>query len=183
MAEKPTPKPTSYCEYVRELPVGNLHRDYHDLEYGLPVKNDTELFELLLLEINQAGLSWDLMLRKREGLRRAYDGFNIDKVAAYTDHDITRLLADTGIIRNQRKIRAAIHNARVIRQLQQEHGSFMQWLDHHHPNTLEEWIRLFKRTFKFTGPEIVNEFLMSAGYLPGAHVPDCPLYAERPVKG
>jgi DNA-3-methyladenine glycosylase I len=94
------------------------------------------------------------------------------------------LLNDAGIIRNRLKVNAAIENARRIQALRAEYGSFKGWLDAHHPQTLENWVKLFKRTFVFTGGEIVNEFLMSTGYLPGAHSADCPIYevvlAQRP---
>jgi DNA-3-methyladenine glycosylase I len=86
------------------------------------------------------------------------------------------LLNDAGIIRNRLKIHAAIENAKTILQLQKEHGSFKNWLDRHHPKNREEWTKLFKKTFRFTGGEIVNEFLMSTGYLPGAHDQDCPVF-------
>ena len=86
------------------------------------------------------------------------------------------MLADAGIIRNRLKVNAAIENARVILQLQNEFGSFGKWLEHHHPLTKDEWVKLFKKHFKFTGGEIVNEFLMSIGYLPGAHSLDCKIY-------
>ena len=85
------------------------------------------------------------------------------------------MLNDAGIIRNRLKVNAAIENAKAILSIQKEHGSFKKWLDLHHPKTKEEWVKLFKNTFRFTGGEIVNEFLMSAGYLPGAHDEDCPV--------
>jgi DNA-3-methyladenine glycosylase I len=85
---------------------------------------------------------------------------------------------DPGIIRNRLKINAAIVNAQKILELKKEYGSFKGWLDAHHPKTKEEWVKIFKKTFKFIGGEIVNEFLMSTAYLPGAHTPDCPIYRE-----
>jgi len=85
---------------------------------------------------------------------------------------------NSGIVRNRLKINAAIENAKRIVSLQKEFGSFKNWLDAHHPKTKEEWTKLFKRTFKFTGGEIVNEFLMSSGYLPGSHSEDCPIYKQ-----
>jgi DNA-3-methyladenine glycosylase I len=85
---------------------------------------------------------------------------------------------DSGIIRNKLKINATIENAKTILQLQKEFGSFQKWLKSHHPKTKEEWVKIFKKNFKFTGGEIVNEFLMSIGYLPGAHTPDCPVHAK-----
>ena len=164
----------SYCEFVRTEQAHPLHRAYHDEEYGVPSRDEAVLFERLVLEINQAGLSWETILKKREGFHRAYDGFNVDRVAAYGDDDVARLLADPGIIRNRLKVAAVIHNARVVQDLRAEFGSFAEWLDAQGQLPKEEWVRLFKRTFRFTGGEIVGEFLMSLGRLPGAHDPDCP---------
>ena len=108
----------------------------------------------------------------------AYHHFDIRKVAAYKDRDFQRLMNDAGIIRNRLKIRAAIENARSILQIQKEYKSFRHWLDHHHPMSKEEWTSLFKKTFRFTGGEIVNEFLVSTGYLPNAHEKTCPVYKK-----
>ncbi|PPU93077.1 DNA-3-methyladenine glycosylase I [Xanthomonas albilineans] len=166
---------SSYCDIAPGHP---LHGPYHDDEYGVPQRADTVLFERLVLEINQAGLSWELMLKKREGFRAAYAGFDVDTVAAYGEADVVRLLADPDIIRNRLKVQAAIHNARVIQGLRAAHGSFAAWLDAQHPRSKPEWVALFKRTFRFTGGEITGEFLMSLGYLPGAHRADCPAYAR-----
>jgi len=164
-----------YCDLAPGHPY---HGPYHDREYGFPVADDDTLFERLVLEINQAGLSWLTVLKKREAFQTAFDGFQVARVAAYDAADRERLLGDAGIIRNRRKVDAAIHNAGVVQALQAEHGSFKAWLDAHHPRSLAEWTRLFRRTFRFTGPEIVNEFLMSTGYLPGAHREDCPVHAR-----
>ncbi|WP_246202423.1 DNA-3-methyladenine glycosylase I [Spirosoma agri] len=155
-----------------------LHKAYHDTLYGFPIEDDNELFCRLVLEINQAGLSWETILKKEAGFRKAYDNFDITTVAAYTDADRERLMADPGIIRNRLKINAAIENAKTILGLQQEYGSFKNWLEGQHPKTKEEWVKLFKKTFRFTGGEIVNEFLMSIGYLPGAHSTSCAIYAN-----
>ncbi|HEX6938761.1 MAG TPA: DNA-3-methyladenine glycosylase I [Longimicrobiales bacterium] len=165
----------SYCDTSNGHPY---HAPYHDFEYGFPIRKDHELFERLVLEINQAGLSWLTILKKRENFRRAFDGFDVDRVAAYGDADRARLLADAGIIRNRLKIDATIENARRIRALRERHGSFAEWLDAHHPRPPGEWVKLFRKTFTFTGGEIVGSFLMSIGYLPGAHTPDCPVYAR-----
>jgi DNA-3-methyladenine glycosylase I len=129
-----------------------------------------------VLEINQAGLSWITILKKQANFRLAYEGFDVDRVAAYADADIARLLDDAGIIRNRLKVNAAIENARRIQDLRAEFDSFKGWLDSHHPLSPEEWTKLFKRTFVFTGGEIVKEFLLSTGYLPGAHDHECPVY-------
>ena len=169
-------KPTSYCDAVLTMNKDNVHRIYHDNFYGFPIDNDDELFERLVLEINQAGLSWDTILKKQQNFKKAYKNFNIKKVAAFKEKDFDRLMDDAGIIRNRLKINAAIENAKAILTIQKEFGSFKKWIDHHHPKTKDEWVKLFKKTFKFTGGEIVNEFLMSTGYLPGAHIESCKIY-------
>lgn len=155
-----------------------LHQNYHDSHYGFPIHDDNELFGRLILEINQAGLSWETILKKEKNFRKAYHNFNIKKVAGYTEADRKRLLADAGIIRNRLKVNAAIENAKTILVLQKEFGSFEKWLHVNHPKTKEEWIKLFKKTFRFTGGEIVNEFLMSIGFLAGAHSSDCPTHKK-----
>lgn len=166
---------SSYCDFA----IGNaIHGSYHDLEYGFPLEDESRLFERLVLEINQAGLSWELMLKKREGFRRAYDGFDVDRIAAYGEPDRARLLADPGIVRNRLKVNAAIENARAVQALRASQGGFAGWLRAHHPLHKSEWVKLFRRTFRFTGGEITGEFLMSIGYLPSPHREDCPVYAE-----
>lgn len=174
--------PKSYCAYVAPLDQDDLNRKYHDEEYGFPIDSDDELFGRLLLEINQAGLSWTTILKKKDHFRRAYAGYSIDKVAAFTEVDRARLLQDAGIIRNKLKVNAAVHNAQQIQSIQKSHGSFKHWLDTHHPKSRAEWVKLFKKTFKFTGGEITNEFLLSTGYLPGAHKPSCPVYKQTLLK-
>jgi DNA-3-methyladenine glycosylase I len=170
----------TYCEYITTLAGDqlSLHKEYHDNHYGFPIESDDELFERLMFEINQAGLNWILILKKQHNFREAFDKFNVDKVSMYDEKDFERLMNDPGIIRNRLKINAAIENAKVILKIREEAGSFRKWLDSHAERirTLEEWTKLFKKTFKFTGGEIVNEFLMSTGYLPGAHSPECPVY-------
>lgn len=165
----------SYCAHVQKLAPDDLHRQYHDYQYGFVLRDDDELFGRLILEINQAGLSWTTILKKQENFRRAYDHFDILKIAHYDEKDRERLLSDAGIIRNKLKVNAAIHNAKVILRLQEEFGSFYQWLLHHHPQEKAAWVKLFKKTFKFTGGEITGEFLMSTGFLPGTHQADCPV--------
>ena len=170
----------SYCNVIEYMndDKKSIHKPYHDYQYGFPIHDDNELFCRLVLEINQAGLSWETILKKETTFRKAYSNFNIKKVAAYTDKDRERLLADPGIIRNRLKVNAAIENAKTILQLQKEFGSFEKWLEHNHPKTKDEWVKLFKKTFRFTGGEIVNEFLMSIGYLSGAHSPRCPIHKK-----
>jgi DNA-3-methyladenine glycosylase I len=163
---------SSYCDIAPGHP---FHGPYHESEYGFPSREDDVLFERLILEINQAGLSWLTILKKRAAFQKAFEGFDIDRVAAYGAREKTRLLADAGIIRNRLKVEAAIENARRLQAIRQTHGSFAAWLDAHHPLEKPEWVKLFKKTFRFTGGEIVGEFLLSLGYLPGAHAPDCPV--------
>ncbi|WP_330747197.1 DNA-3-methyladenine glycosylase I [Chryseobacterium sp. CP-77] len=178
----------SYCLAIEGMQPESrkeLHKNYHDNYYGFPIHDDNELFGRLILEINQAGLSWETVLKKEDSFRKAYDQFDIQEIAAYTEEDRERLLSDPGIIRNKLKVNAAIENAKTIIELQKEFGSFEKWLEHHHPMTLQEWMKLFKKTFKFTGGEIVNEFLMSTGYLQGAHHESCPVHpkvlAQKPL--
>ena len=169
---------TTYCEYCNAHPEDTLNKVYHDTQYGFPLDDDNLLFERLILEINQAGLSWITILKKVDHFRKAYHGFRIEKVAKYGEKDVTRLLNDPGIIRNRLKVNAAIVNAQKILELRKEFGSFEGWLDAHHPLMKEEWTKLFRKTFVFTGGEIVNEFLMSTGYLAGAHEARCPVYKK-----
>jgi DNA-3-methyladenine glycosylase I len=165
----------SYCDYARD---DELHGPYHDQEYGFPETDESRLFERLILEVSQAGLNWALILKKRQSICAAYDKFEVDRVAAYGETDRARLLADAGIIRNRLKVNAAIENARALQGLRASHGGFAAWLADHHPLEKEEWVRLFKRTFRFTGGEITGEFLRGIGYLAGAHREDCPTFAR-----
>jgi DNA-3-methyladenine glycosylase I len=165
----------SYCTIAPSHPV---HAPYHATEYGFPSRDDAVLFERLVLEINQAGLSWLTILNKRAAFRAAYSDWDIDRIAGYGKRDVERLLGDGGIIRNRLKVDAAIRNARTVQTLRESHGSFAGWIDAHHPLSKEEWVKLFRKTFAFTGGEIVGEFLMSLGYLPGSHDRDCPVYKQ-----
>ncbi|MDG1147850.1 MAG: DNA-3-methyladenine glycosylase I [Crocinitomicaceae bacterium] len=168
----------SYCDYCLEPKAKDVHIDYHNTQYGFPIKDDNALFGRLILEINQAGLSWETILNKQDNFKLAYDQFDIETVAAYSEHDRGRLLSDAGIIRNKLKVNAAIYNAQQLLVIRAEYGSFSKWLDQNNHLIKDEWTKLFKKTFKFVGGEIVNEFLMSTGYLPGAHDEHCPIFAE-----
>ncbi len=170
----------SYCKFISSLKTGEqaIHKIYHDTQYGFPVEEDDELFCRLILEVNQAGLSWTTILKKQDSFRKAYHNFDIKIIAGYKEKDFERLMNDVGIIRNRLKINAAIENAKKILALQKDFGSFKNWLTRHHPSTKEEWTKLFKLTFKFTGGEIVNEFLVSTGYLSGAHDETCTVYKK-----
>jgi DNA-3-methyladenine glycosylase I len=163
---------------VKDRPLDDVHRVYHDRHYGTPIDDDDELFGRLILEINQAGLSWETILKKQDNFRAAFDVYSIQKIAMYSQEDIDRLLSNPGIIRNRLKIQAVISNAQAVQQIQKEFGSFKNWLDKNNTLTKEEWVKLFKRHFKFVGGEIVNEFLMSTGYLPGAHHNTCYRWTE-----
>lgn len=165
----------SYCAVA---PGHEWHGPYHDEVYGFPTDDEPVLFERLVLEINQAGLSWLTILKKQAGFRAAYDGFDVDTVAAYGEDDRARLLADAGIIRNRLKVDAAIANAQVIAGMRDTDGGFGGWLAAHHPLDKADWVKLFKKTFRFTGGEITGEFLMSTGWIEGAHHPACPVAAE-----
>ncbi len=164
--------------YCRIAPGHPVHHAYHESEYGFPSRDETVLFERLVLEIMQAGLSWELILKRRAGMGRALAGFDVDRVADMGAEDVARLLADPAMIRNRLKVAAVIENARRVRALRASHGGFAAWLDAHHPMDKAAWVKLWKRNFLFSGGEIVGEFLMSLGYLPGAHAADCPVAAR-----
>ncbi len=164
-----------YCDTAPGHP---WHGPYHDHHYGFPLRRDAALFGRLVHEIHQAGLSWLTILKRLDGYEQAFQGFDINRVAAYDGDDIKRLMADRRIIRNRRKIEATIENARRLKVICQNYGGFAGWLDAHHPRSATHWLTLFKDHFVFVGPEIVGEFLMSTGYLPGAHRPNCPIYAQ-----
>lgn len=164
-----------YCDIA---PGHEWHGPYHAHHYGFPIADDDQLFERLILEINQAGLSWLTILKRQDAFRTAFRGFEIARVARMSARDVERLMQDASIIRNRMKIEATIENAKRIRAIQREVGSFADWLAANHPRTKADWVKLFKKTFVFTGGEIVGEFLMSIGYLPGAHGAACPVYKQ-----
>ncbi len=166
---------SSYCD---KAPGHQFHGPYHDTEYGYPVTDEAVLFERLTLEIFQAGLSWLIILKKREGFKIAFENFNIDRVAGFDSDDIERLIKDASIIRNRRKIEATVENARKIADIRESHGSFANWIEANAPKNKAVWVKLFRQNFKFVGSEIVGEFLMSIGYLPGAHRENCPIYEK-----
>lgn len=164
-----------YCDIAPGHPV---HGPYHDTEYGFPSRDERVIFERLALEIMQAGLSWEIVLKKRSALSRAFHAFDPEAVAGMGPADVELLLQDASIIRNRRKIEAIIENARRVLAIRSACGGMALWLDSHHPRSKAEWVKLFRQTFRFTGGEIVGEFLMSLGYLPGAHRPDCPVFGR-----
>lgn len=166
----------SYCEFTKELEESHLDRKYHDHRYGFPVDNDDELFGRLILEINQAGLSWALILKKEEHFEKAFDQFSIEKIANYSSHKVEELLQNEKIIRNRLKIESVIYNAQKVIDIQKKYGTFNNWLMQFVGSSLKEWTAIFKKNFKFTGEKIVDEFLMSASFMKGAHDENCPIF-------
>jgi DNA-3-methyladenine glycosylase I len=179
---------TTRCTWCGDDP---LYVAYHDSEWGVPVHDDRRFFEFLILEGAQAGLSWITILKKRENYRRSMDGFDIATVAAYGEDDVARLLADSGIVRNRLKIRAAINNARVVLAIQQEFGSFSEYLWRfvahrplcNHWRTLAEMPArtalsdaiskdLKKRGCSFVGSTIIYSLMQATG-MANDHVVDC----------
>jgi DNA-3-methyladenine glycosylase I len=127
------------------------------------------------MEIMQAGLSWLLILKKRQGLNAAFSNFNVDAVANFDQNDVDRLLQDKSIIRNHLKINAIIENAKCVIEMRDSDNGFSNWIAANHPLQKTDWVKLFKKKFKFTGFEITGEFLISIGYLPGSHHEKCPV--------
>jgi DNA-3-methyladenine glycosylase I len=151
---------TTYCDIALNH---QWHGPYHDHEYGFPLTDDAALYERLVLEINQAGLSWLTILKKREAFRQAYHGFDPERVAAYGARDRRRLLADAGIVRNRLKVEAVIANAARILELRESHGSFAARRAAHHTPTKEGWVERFNRPVPVTGGENVGEVMMCLG--------------------
>ncbi len=187
---------SSYCEAARSNPLLNYH---HDQIHGFPCQNDHSLFEYYCLEVAQAGLSWQTIMKKHQGMRRAFDNFDIHIVANYSETDIARLMQEEDVIKYRLKIDAIIGNARAMIDIQKEYKSFSQWLEMQHGTLIKSiqeniqeniqanvqipiidfakayWIKLLKKHFRFVGKEIVGEFLTGIAYLPNAHDADCPI--------
>ena len=168
----------SYCLEVNSGKLTHNHKYYHDNIYGFPAKNDKELFGRLVLEINQAGLSWDIILKKENTIKDAYVDYSFNEIARFDEYDIQRILNNKGAIRMRRKVEAIIYNAKKVISIIDKHNSFKNYLDKHHPLSLSAWLSLFKKEFKFVGNEICREFLISTGYLKGAHKKSCPIYKK-----
>jgi DNA-3-methyladenine glycosylase I len=166
----------SYCTYCNALPIDHVDRIYHDTIYGRPCTDDRELFGRFILEINQAGLSWHTILNKSHSIRIAYANYNIEIVAGFNEKAIEKLLGNKGVIRHKGKIQAIVFNAQQILSLQEKYGSFYEWIKDKGEITLEEWIKVFKKKFKFVGKEIVSEFLKGSGFIEGAHEKSCPVF-------
>lgn len=191
----PTPSDNlSRCDWCGDDP---LYQHYHDTEWGVPSYDDATLFEYLILEGAQAGLSWITILRRREGYRRAFEGFDPARIAAYGEVDVARLLADSGIIRNRKKIESAINNARCFLTVQREYGSFSNYLwsyvdgqpvvnqfarhaDIPATTELSDTISkaMKKRGFSFFGSTICYAYLQSMGVV-NDHLTGCHRYPQR----
>tara|TARA_R110000868_G_scaffold25380_6_gene98980 strand:- start:9421 stop:9981 length:561 start_codon:yes stop_codon:yes gene_type:complete len=169
----------------------DLYKEYHDQEWGTPVFDDTTLFEFLILETFQAGLSWITILNKRENFRKAFDSFDYKKIATYSEEKIQELLLDSGIIRNKLKVRSAVTNAQAFIQIQEEFGSFSKYIWEftdgkpivNNPKTLKEVPAttplsdaiskdLKKRGFKFVGSTVIYANMQATGMV-NDHVQDC----------
>ncbi len=166
-------------------PKNETYLRYHDTEWGVPVHDDQKLFEMLILESFQAGLSWECVLNKREAFRRAFDNFDLEKVCFYDEERMAELAQDPGIIRNRLKIRAAVNNARIFRQIQQEYGTFSEYLWHwssgkivieqdltHSPLSDAISNDLKKRGMKFVGTTIIYAYLQAVGVI-NSHEAGC----------
>ena len=181
------------CSWCGDDP---LYQQYHDTEWGVPCRDDKKLFEFVLLEGAQAGLSWITILRKREAYRRAFADFDVKKVAAFTDLDIERLMDDPGIVRNRLKIKSAISNARLFIKIQKEFGSFSNYFWGYVDNQpiVNRWKSLSdipattelsdliagdlkKRGFKFFGSTICYAFMQAMGMV-NDHTLDCFRHAQ-----
>lgn len=174
----------------------DLYREYHDTEWGVPLHDDRALFELLILEGAQAGLSWATILKKRENYRRAFDGFDPARIAAYDDEKVAQLLADSGIVRNRAKVAASIHNARAYLALTadgQSFGDFL-WRFVDHVPIQNQWTSLAevpastarsdamskalgRAGFRFVGSTICYAFMQSTGMV-NDHLTSCPRHGE-----
>jgi DNA-3-methyladenine glycosylase I len=184
-----TAEPVTRCPWAERDP---LERHYHDTEWGVPVRDARALWECLMLEGFQAGLSWTVILRKRENFRRAFAGFDPDRVAAFDEDDILRLLADPGIVRSRAKIAATIEGARIFNAMQARGEDFSEYCwsftggapilgDGRATETdLSRTISkdLKRRGFKFVGPTIVYAWMQAVG-LVDDHAPDCFLHRDR----
>jgi DNA-3-methyladenine glycosylase I len=181
------------CEWAGEDP---LMRAYHDKEWGVPVHDDQELFELLILEGAQAGLSWSTILKRRDGYRQAFNNFDINKVAKFSDSDFNKLIENAGIIRNKLKIRSAINNAKQFIKVQNEFGSFKTYIWGFTDNqVIQNYFTslseipaftplsvviskdLKKRGFNFVGPTIVYAYMQSIGIV-NDHITNCFRFKE-----
>ena len=168
----------SYCQYCSSLPDNDIHKRYHDEEYGFEEKNSNLLFERHSLEIFQAGLSWDIILKKRTYFRHAFNNWDLQLVSQYKTKEIEKLMRNDKIVRHRLKIESIIYNAKVILEIEQQHKSYYHWLTQFKDKSIEDCVLIFKKKFKFVGTEIVKEFLQGICILNGAHDFDCSKYKK-----
>ncbi len=163
----------SYCAFCNSASAPKIHSQYHKKEYGINPKKDKLFFEALVLEINQTGLSWDLVLKRRNTIKLAFENYNLNKISNFNKKNINDLLSNNKIIRNKKKIIAIIYNSKIFIEIIKDNGSFKKWMDKNKNKSLDQWIKLFKKKFKFTGPSVTKEFLIATGYIAGAHDLNC----------
>lgn len=184
-------EPKKRCAWVNEQSA--LYCAYHDDEWGAPIREDGPMYELFLLELFQAGLSWITLLKKREAFRAAFDGFDMDKIAAYDEQKIHSLLQDAGIIRSRGKIEAAVSNAKIVLALREEFGSFCNYLwsfsqgkvvlsptgEPRATSPLSDRMSadMKRRGMRYAGSVTIHSFLQAAGIV-NEHEPSCARYAE-----
>lgn len=172
-------------------PKNQLYIDYHDQEWGVPSYDDQHLFEMLILESFQAGLSWETILNKRENFKKAFDNFDIDKIINYDEKKVEELRNDAGIIRNKLKIKASINNAKIFKEIQKEYQSFSNYIWHFSNNQIIYEIDkatsplsdeisndLKKRGMKFVGSTIIYAYLQAIGVI-NSHSHDCFKYEGK----
>jgi DNA-3-methyladenine glycosylase I len=163
------PETLPRCDWAN---VDEVMAAYHDEEWGLEPESDNQYFEALMLEIFQAGLSWRTVLHRREGFRQAFAGFSIPVVANFTEHEVDQLMENAAIIRHRQKINAAIYNARAFQAIQEQAGSFRDWL-RAMPADEVLIFQALKPHLRFFGPTICTSFLEATGKIPVAHDPHC----------
>jgi DNA-3-methyladenine glycosylase I len=163
------------CRWAQDDP---LLAQYHDEEWGEAPENDNGYFEVMMLEIFQAGLSWRTVLNRREGLRQAFAGFSIPVVANFTEHEVDHLMQDERIIRHRQKVVAVIFNARAFQAIQRHTGSFRNWLNAMPPDP-DLIYRTLRPHLRFFGPTVCRSFLEAVGKIPVEHEPECWKYNRR----
>jgi len=174
---------TLYCDWCRSGNSTDIHIHHHDHEHGIPPVSDSQLFSRLCYEVLQAGLSWDIILKRRAGLHDVWHDFDVSTVARLSDEDLVVITADVRNIRHSQKAHAIRHNAQAFEKLAMEHGSARAWLYGLGETDPKVWQKLFKERFKFTGATIQDEFLMGTGVRIGAHAEECPRYAAALAAG
>ena len=174
---------TPYCDWCRSGTASDIHIHHHDLEHGIPPTSDNQLFSRLCYEVLQAGLSWEIILKRRAGLDAVWHDFDVQIIAGLSDAELAEITTDARNIRHMLKAVAIRHNARTFELLAMEHGSARAWLYGLGETDSKVWQNLFKTHFKITGATIQDEFLMGTGVRIGAHAEECPRYAAALAAG